>query len=79
VVPEPKTGRPREEEHARKYAWVPLWGWGLIFLLPLVASEFMFYMAGRLPSMVLFPIAWIGFWIAMMSRSDWAILRNHRG
>ncbi len=68
----------REEENApgAQYSWIPLWGWGLIFLLPLVFSEYMFYVAGRRLSMVLFPIAWVGFWYTMMRRSDWAILNK---
>lgn len=45
-----------------KYGWIPLWGWILIFVLPLLASEYMFYVAGRIPTMIVFPFAWIGFW-----------------
>jgi hypothetical protein len=52
-----------------KFAWIPLWGWILIFLLPLIGSEFMFYVAGRIASMILFPIGWIGFWFTVVWRS----------
>jgi hypothetical protein len=65
-----------QEEQPRKFEWIPLWGWVLIFLVPLVLSEFMFYQAGRLASMVIFPLAWIGFWAAMMHRSGWSILKK---
>lgn len=58
----------------RLYARIPLWGWIIIFLAPLVLSELMFYRVGRGMSMILFPIAWIGFWVAMMHRSGWPIL-----
>lgn len=47
----------------------PIWGWALIFILPLLLSEYMFYMAGRPASMVLFPIAWAGFWGTIWFRS----------
>lgn len=65
-----------QEERASKFRWIPLWGWILIFLIPLVLSEYMFYVAGRTMSMVLFPLAWIGFWGALMQRSGWPILKG---
>jgi hypothetical protein len=34
---------------------------------------------GRWPSMILFPIVWVGFWIAMMERSGWPILPGRGG
>ncbi len=67
-----------QEARIRSLDRIPLWGWILIFLLPLIFSEFMFYQAGRLPSMVIFPLAWIGFWAAMMQRSGWAILKKRK-
>lgn len=67
-----------EEEQPRKFGWIPLWGWILIFLVPLILSEFMFYRAGRSPSMIIFPLAWIGFWAAMMQRSGWPILKKRK-
>jgi len=56
----------------------PLWFWILIFLLPLIASELMFYIAGRKISMILFPVVWIGFWVALLQRSGWAILKGQK-
>ncbi len=67
-----------QEEQLRKFERIPLWGWILIFLVPLILSEFMFYQAGRLPSMIIFPLAWIGFWAAMMQRSGWPILKKRK-
>jgi len=67
-----------QEEQSRKFGWIPLWGWVLIFILPLVSSEFMFYRAGRGASMILFPVAWIGFWVALMQRSGWVILKKRK-
>ncbi len=52
----------------------PVWVWWALFLLPLIASEFMFYIGGRGWSMLIFPIAWIGFWYTVMDRAGWPIL-----
>jgi hypothetical protein len=67
-----------EEKRRRKFGWIPLWGWILIFVMPLVISEYMFYMVGRTANMILFPIAWIGFWIVIMSRSGWPIFKKRK-
>jgi hypothetical protein len=58
------------------YAWMPRWGWVLLFFVPLLLSEYMFYRVGRGFNMVAFPIAWVAFWGWMLYRSDWAILRK---
>ncbi len=55
-----------EEERRRKFDWIPLWGWILIFIVPLVVSEYMFYQVGRTFNMILFPLAWVGFWFIVM-------------
>jgi hypothetical protein len=65
-----------EGEQPRRFGWIPRWGWILIFLVPLVFSEFMFYRVGRRVSMILFPIAWIGFWASLMQRAGWPILKK---
>ncbi|MBM4464065.1 MAG: hypothetical protein FJ014_00595 [Chloroflexi bacterium] len=67
-----------QEVRIRSFDRIPLWGWILIFLLPLIASEFMFYRMGRWPSVIIFPLAWIGFWAAMMHRSGWRILKKRK-
>jgi hypothetical protein len=66
------------EESPRKFGWIPLWAWGLIFLVPLIFSEYMFYMVGRVLNMILFPVVWIAFWIVIMQRSGWPILKNRK-
>ncbi|MCR4427825.1 MAG: hypothetical protein NUV68_00560 [Caldiserica bacterium] len=66
-------GPPKKKTLAQK---IPLGGWLFIFVFPLVLSEFMFYVVGKWMSMILFGIAWIGFWLALMVRSDWAIFKN---
>lgn len=63
---------------SERFGWIPLWGWVAIFVVPLVISEFMFYRVGRRWSMVLFPIAWVGFWASRLYRSGWAILRKRQ-
>ena len=48
----------------------------MIFLVPLILSELLFYRVGRTVSMILFPIAWIGFWVSVMHRGGWPILKK---
>lgn len=64
------------EKRKEKYAWMPFWGWVLLFLVPLIMSLFMFYMAGRWFSMILFPIAWVGFWVITILRSGSTIFKK---
>lgn len=59
-----------------RFSSIPLWGWIALFVLPLVASELMFYRVGHTLSMVLFAIAWVGFWVTVMQRGGWSILRK---
>jgi len=65
-----------KQKQPRRFGWIPLWGWVLIFVVPLVISEYMFYVAGKRFSMILFPLAWVGFWATMMQRSGWQILQK---
>ncbi len=60
-------------EPNQKRQW-PRWVWWTLFLLPLLASELMFYVGGRGWSMLIFPLAWIGFWYTTMDRVGWPIL-----
>jgi hypothetical protein len=46
--------------------------------VPLVVSEVMFYMVGRTVNMILFPLAWVGFWFIIMQRSGWPILKKRK-
>jgi polyferredoxin len=69
---------PPEEKRRRKFGWIPPWGWILIFVVPLVISEYMFYMVGRTVNMILFPLAWVGFWFIIMQRSGWSILKKRK-
>ena len=65
-----------DEKQPSQFGWIPLWGWLLIFVVPLIVSEIMFYTADRRVSMILFPLAWIGFWGTMMHRSGWRLLKK---
>ena len=75
---EPEAAPPLEEKRRRKFSWIPLWGWVLIFIVPLVISEVMFYQVGRTVNMILFPLAWVGFWYIIMQRSGWPILKKRK-
>ncbi|MCD6105001.1 MAG: hypothetical protein J7J43_04375 [Thermosipho sp. (in: Bacteria)] len=44
---------------------LPIWLKIILFLIPLIWSEYMFSVVGRWTSMILFPIAWFGFWISL--------------
>jgi len=72
----PSRDQQEQEDQPHQFDWIPTWGWILIFLVPLAISEFMFYTAGRRVSMILFPIAWIGFWVSIMHRSGWPIVKK---
>ncbi len=73
-----KKSAPIQEEDKQRFQWIPLWGWILIFLVPLALSEYMFYVADRHASMAIFPVVWIGFWITMMERSGWSIIKKRK-
>ncbi len=66
------------EDHVRPFSWIPRWGWVLIFLVPLVTSEYMFFRVGKTASMVMFPIAWVAFWITLLQRGGWSILKRRQ-
>jgi len=73
-----KEPAPSGEEETRRFEWIPLWGWILVFLVPLALSEYMFYVADRHASMAIFPVVWIGFWSIMMERSGWSIIKRRK-
>ncbi len=56
---------------ARQPPQRPWWFWAATIALPLVMSEIMFYMAGRWLSMWIFPLVWLGFWMAIGYRAGW--------
>lgn len=60
------------------FQWIPIWGWAIIFLVPLILSEFMFWKVGKVVNMILFPIAWIGFFYVMMERAGWPMLKSRQ-
>lgn len=76
--PASKSNNEEQLETHTAFQWVPLWGWALIFLVPLIVSEIMFWNVGKIPSMIMFPIAWVGFWYITMERSGWPILKDRK-
>ena len=74
----PATTPQEKEEQPNKSGRTPLWLVALAFLVPLILSELMFYAVGRIASMILFPVAWIGLWALLMYRSDWQVLKNRK-
>ena len=46
----------------------------LLFFIPFILGEILLYTGGRTASMVIFPVAWVGFWAALLYTSDWAPL-----
>ncbi|MGD2103764.1 MAG: hypothetical protein PVJ55_01435 [Anaerolineae bacterium] len=71
-----KSGNHQQAETGAAFQWIPLWGWAILFLVPLILSEFMFWKVDKIVSMILFPIAWIGFWYVMMGRAGWPMLKT---
>ncbi len=46
----------------------------LYFFIPLILGEALLYFGGRTISMGLLVLAWLGFWAALLSTSNWAPL-----
>jgi hypothetical protein len=43
--------------------------------VPLILSELMFWRAGRLWEIIIFPIAWVGFFYFQMKRGGWNVFK----
>jgi len=72
-VPTPEPG-PVPESAPKKQPpryWIRL----SVFLVPLILSELMFWRAGRLWEIIIFPIAWVGFFYFQMKRGGWNVFR----
>ena len=75
AAPEPApAAAPRPDPFTR----LPLWAWLLLFIVPLVLSELMFYRVGRTFSLIAFPILWLSFWAALLRRAGRPILKRRR-
>lgn len=61
--PSPKRQPPRY--------WIRL----AVFLVPLILSELMFWRAGRLWEIIIFPVAWVGFFYFQMKRGGWNVFK----
>jgi len=50
----------------------------LLFLVPLLVSEYMFFRVDRWFNMIAFPLAWFGFWYTVLRRSGWVIFQRRK-
>ncbi|MCX6085881.1 MAG: hypothetical protein NTX94_05555 [Caldiserica bacterium] len=69
---EPKPGLSQKKQPPRY--WIRL----AVFLVPLILSEIMFWHAGSSRSlweMIVFPIAWVGFFYFQMKRGGWNVFK----
>ena len=46
----------------------------LLFIVPFILGEILLYTGGRVTSMYIFPVAWVGFWAALLYTNDWSPL-----
>jgi len=46
----------------------------LLFIIPFILGELLLYTGGRIASMYIFPLAWVGFWAALLYTNDWSPL-----
>ena len=46
----------------------------LLFIIPFLLGEVLLYTGGRIISMYIFPVAWVGFWAALLYTNDWSPL-----
>jgi hypothetical protein len=46
----------------------------LLFFVPFILGEVLLYTGGRVISMYIFPVAWVGFWAALLYTNDWSPL-----
>lgn len=51
-------------------------GFALLFIIPFILAELLFYFGERQFSMMLFPFLWVGFWAALLWANDWVPLRK---
>ncbi len=66
--PKPEFKRPN------KLATMSRLSLALYFFIPLIFGEILLYFGGRTISMGLLFLAWLGFWAALLSTSNWAPL-----
>ncbi len=46
----------------------------LLFIVPFILGEILLYTGGRVASLYIFPLAWVGFWAALLYTNDWSPL-----
>lgn len=60
--------RPNKLEKMSRLSFV------LLFFVPFILGEVLLYTGGRVASMYLFPLAWVGFWAALLYTNNWSPL-----
>jgi hypothetical protein len=70
-----KSGK-RPFKRPNRLARMARWQFALIFLIPLLLAEYLFYRGGRPISMAIFPFLWVGFWAALFYANNWEPLRE---
>ena len=46
----------------------------MLFFIPFLLGEVLLYTGGRIMSMYIFPVAWVGFWAALLYTNNWSPL-----
>jgi len=67
----PADAKPQSTVRKQPRYWIRL----SVFLVPLLLSEIMFWHAGRLWEVIIFPIAWVGFFYFQMRRGGWNVFK----
>ena len=67
-TPQKAYKRPNRLEKMSRLSFV------LLFFVPFILGEVLLYTGGRVISMYIFPVAWVGFWAALLYTNDWSPL-----
>ena len=67
---------PQPFKRPNKLARLSKWQFALLFIIPFILAEMLFFFGGRPVSMVLFPFLWVGFWAALLWANDWSPLKK---
>ncbi len=63
-------------ERPNRLARMKKWQFALLFIIPFILAEVLFYFGGRPVSMMIFPFLWVGFWAALLWANDWVPLKK---
>ena len=72
---QPKQKTPKKDyKRPNKLEKMSRLSFALLFILPFILGEILLYTGGRMASMYIFPLAWVGFWAALLYTNDWSPL-----